>query len=205
MLSLECFIVCVDKLGILLQANTSNAAWQEAMYSEVAPFFDDNSFQAACREIAQGVDEKSGLYGKLPMLSHFMRYSPNKPLSITDERNVAKQALFDKVADYVSVGFHSTTERQDFVSGLTELEYRSIGAMGGISEIWARFNNPDYPSSLSNIQKQLGEFFDNNYTAAGCEKARIEERAIENKNRGLVSLGTLVMGQLEHRKDENNG
>ena len=48
---------------------------------------------------------------------------------------------------------------------MTDLEYRTLQSAGGISELWRRVHNLDYPANISTIRKELGDFYDDNYTS----------------------------------------
>lgn len=152
------------------------------MYKYLANLFDDETF----RQIAQKVLENEELYGKMPTVRHFTKYLPQKPTE-DEEREAKKQAFLEKVSDYLMLDYVMDYDRRKF-DDITELESRALRVNGGLSEMWSRVHNLDYPCKISTIIKELSEFYDNNYT-----REQVENRLqIENRTGGMKSLREIL-------------
>lgn len=150
------------------------------MYKHLVNEFNDEMFVDVCHKILANED----LYGKMPTVRHFTKYLP-KPITADEEREANKQAFLEKVSDYLMLGFVTDYDRSQF-NNLTELESRTLRANGGLSEMWSRVHNLDYPAKISTIIKELSDFYDNNYTREVVE----QRAALENRSGGgLKSLG----------------
>jgi len=151
-----------------------------AMYKHLANEFNDEDFIVVCHKVLTNED----LYGKMPNVRHFTKYLPPK-ITASDERQAKKAAFLDKVAEYLALEFVMDYDRQKFAD-INELESRTLRANGGLSEMWSRVHNLDYPAKISTIIKELSEFYDNNYT-----RESVESRAAitDNRGGGLKSIG----------------
>ena len=150
------------------------------MYKYLAPEFDDNTFRNVAAKVLQNED----LYGKMPTVRHFTKYLPPK-ITASDERQAKKAAFLDKVAEYLALEFVMDYDRQKFAD-INELESRTLRANGGLSEMWSRVHNLDYPAKISTIIKELSEFYDNNYTRESVES---HAAITDNRGGGLKSIG----------------
>ena len=147
----------------LAQGIQATADYMMALYKFIADLFDDKSFKAVCRMIMQNEE----LYGKMPTPRHFTKYLP-KQVTEDEAREAKKQAFLEKVSDYLQLDYVMDYDRQKF-RDITELESRVLRSNGGLSEMWSRVHNVDYPCKVSTIIKELGEFYDNNYTRESVE------------------------------------
>lgn len=179
MISEKIFNQQMREFQISLSAETTTE-YLLVMYKHLVNEFNDEMFVNVCHKILANEE----LYGKMPTVRHFTKYLP-KQITANDEREAKKQAFLEKVTDYLMCGFITDYERSQF-QDLSELESRTLRANGGLSEMWSRVHNPDYPAKISTIIKELSDFYDNNYT-----REIVEQRAlIENRSGdGLKSLG----------------
>ena len=155
------------------------------IYKYLVNLFDDTTF----KETAQKILENEDLYGKMPTVRHFTKYLPQKPTD-DEEREAKKQAFLEKVSNYLQLSFVMDYDRRKF-ENLSELERRTLQSNGGLSEMWQRVHNLDYPTRVSTIIRELSEFYDNNYTRESVEQ-RIQ---LENRSGGMKQIGELF-GQL---------
>lgn len=152
------------------------------MYKYLANLFDDETF----RQTAQKVLENEELYGKMPTVRHFTKYLPKQPTD-DEEREAKKQAFLEKVSNYLQLDYVMDYDRRKF-DDISELESRALRVNGGLSEMWSRVHNLDYPCKISTIIKELSEFYDNNYT-----REQVENRPqIENRTGGMKSLREIL-------------
>ena len=152
------------------------------MYKYLANEFTDDEFQKVSLLVMQNED----LYGKMPTVRNFTKYLPKQPTE-DEEREAKKQAFLEKVSDYLQLDFVMDYDRQKFAN-ISELESRVLRSNGGLSEMWSRVHNQDYPCKISTIIKELSEFYDNNYT-----REQVETRvAIENRTGGMKSIGEIL-------------
>ena len=142
------------------------------MYKHLANEFTDNEFILASHQVLRNED----LYGKMPTVRHFTKYL-NKP-SEDEEREAQKQAFLEKVSDYLQLDYVMDYDRAKF-NNISELESRVLRSNGGLSEMYSRVHNLDYPCKISTIIKELSEFYDNNYT-----RESVEQRLTITDNRG---------------------
>lgn len=150
------------------------------MYKYLANDFTDEEFQRISIKVMQNED----LYGKMPTVRHFTKYL-NKP-SKDEEREAQKQAFLEKVSNYLQLDYVMNYDREKF-KNITELESRVLRSNGGLSEMWSRVHNLDYPCKISTIIKELSEFYDNNYT-----REQVERYQIENREGGLKQIGEIL-------------
>ena len=143
------------------------------MYKYLANLFDDETF----RKTSQKVLENEDLYGKMPTVRHFTKYLP-KQITEDEEREAKKQAFLEKVSDYLQLDYVMDYDRAKF-KDITELESRVLRSNGGLSEMYSRVHNLDYPCKISTIIKELSECYDNNYT-----RESVEQRLSITDNRG---------------------
>lgn len=162
MIDVKNYVACMDKLGLLLQVKIS-PDWAKAMKSELDKYFDDKSFQQACSRLVAETET----YGKLPTVHQFLQFSP---VSGVDEKLERKQAFLNKVSNYLMLDYILDYDRQQF-DDLSELEYKTLQSLGGLSELYARVHNIDYPTNIATIVRQLSEFYDNNYNAENSKLA----------------------------------
>lgn len=155
-----------------------------ALYKHIANEFTDEEFINACHQVMINED----LYGKMPTARHFTKYLPKQPTE-DDEREAKKQAFLEKVSNYLMLDFVMDYDRRKF-DNITELESRALRVNGGLSEMWSRVHNLDYPCKISTIIKELGEFYDNNYTRESVEQHTL----LTDRRRGeLTSFGELFL------------
>lgn len=162
MINVKNFAVCMEKIGLLLQL-TITPEWVKAMKSELDNYFDDKTFQQACSKLIAETET----YGRLPTVHQFLKYSP---VMGVDKRLERKQAFLDKVATFLELSYVMDYDRRKF-DDLSELEYRTLQSMGGLSEMYARVHNLDYPTNVATIIRQLSDFYDNNYDAESSQLA----------------------------------
>jgi len=179
MVDKEVFANCVQEIA-LAQGLKAPADWMKAIYKFVGGEFDNEGFRQVCIKIMQNEE----LYGKLPTPRHFTKYLPPK-ITASDERQAKKAAFLEKVADYLALGYVMDYDREQF-KNISELESRTLRANGGLSEMWSRVHNLDYPAKISTIIKELSEFYDNNYTRESVE-SRVA--ITDNRGGGLKSIG----------------
>lgn len=148
------------------------------MYKYLANEFTDEEFQKVSLLVMQNED----LYGKMPTVRHFTKYLPKQPTE-DEEREAKKQAFLEKVSDYLQLDYVMDYDRQKF-NNITELESRALRINGGLSEMWSRVHNLDYPCKISTILKELSEFYDNNYT-----REYVEQYQLEDRRGGMKTLG----------------
>ena len=181
MISREVFTRQMQEIQSLLGVE-AKPDYLMVMYKYLANEFTDEEFQKVCLLVMQNED----LYGKMPTVRHFTKYLPKQPTA-DEEREAKKQALLEKVSDYLMADFITDYERKKF-EGISELESRTLRANGGLSEMWGRVHNPDYPAKVSTILRELSQFYDNNYT-----RENIEQMAqIENRSGEIKSLGEII-------------
>lgn len=137
--------------------------WLNAMKEELDKYFDDKSFQQACSRLVAETET----YGKLPTVHQFVKYSPVRGI---DKKVEKKQEFLNKVASFLELDYVLDYDRRKF-DNLTELEYKTLQSLGGLSELYARVHNIDYPTNIATIIRQLSEFYDNNYNAESSKSA----------------------------------
>jgi hypothetical protein len=179
MINVKNFAVCMEKIGLLLQL-TITPEWAKAMKDELDNYFDDKSFQQACSRLVAETET----YGKLPTVHQFLKYSP---IQAIDERLERKQAFLNKVSNYLQLDYVMDYDRRKF-DDLSELEYRTLQSMGGLSEMYARVHNIDYPTNVATIIRQLSDFYDNNFDA--------ESSKIASERRLFLERGASIPDEL---------
>lgn len=167
------------------------------MYKYLAPEFDDNSFRNAATKVLQNEE----LFGKMPNVRHFTKYLPPK-ITDDEEREAKKASFLEKVSNYLMCGFITDYDREQ-LKGLSELECRTLQANGGLSEMWSRVHNLDYPCRISTIIRELSEFYDNNYTRENVEQRKV----LENRSGGMKAIGQTFgfLADLSDREGNKNG
>lgn len=166
------------------------------LYKHIANEFNDDEFILVCHQVMKNED----LYGKMPTVRHFTKYLP-KQITVNDEKEAKKQIFLEKVSDYLMCGFITDYERSKF-KNLSELESRTLRANGGLSEMWSRVHNLDYPCKVSTIIKELSEFYDNNYTRENVEKRLTIS---DNRGGGFKTLGQLLTGGTNEKERDGTG
>lgn len=166
----------------LAQGISASADYMVAIYKFINDDFDDETFKATCKKIMKNEE----LFGKMPTVRHFTKYLPKQPTE-DEEREAKKQAFLEKVSNYLMLDYVMDYDRRKF-DDITELESRALRVNGGLSEMWSRVHNLDYPCKISTIIKELSEFYDNNYT-----REQVENRLqIENRTGGMKSLREIL-------------
>lgn len=181
MISREVFTRQMQEIQSLLGVE-AKPDYLMVMYKYLANEFTDEEFQKVSLLVMQNED----LYGKMPTVRHFTKYLPKQPTD-DEEREAKKQAFLEKVSDYLMLDFVMDYDRRKF-DDITELESRALRVNGGLSEMWSRVHNLDYPCKISTIIKELSDFYDNNYT-----REQVENRLqIENRTGGMKSIGEIL-------------
>lgn len=162
MIDIKNYTNCINKIAVLLQV-TFTPEWAKMMKSELDKYFDDKTFQQACSKLIAETET----YGKLPTVHQFLQFSP---VNGVDEKLERKQAFLNKVSSYLQLSYVCDYDRRQF-DNLTELECRTLQSLGGLSELYARVHNIDYPTNIATIIRQLSEFYDNNYNAENSKLA----------------------------------
>lgn len=191
MIDLKNYTNCINKIAVLLQV-TFTPEWAKMMKDELDKYFDDKSFQQACSRLIAETET----YGKLPTVHQFVKYSP---VNGVDKKVEKKQEFLNKVASFLELDYVMDYDRRKF-DNLTELEYKTLQALGGLSELYARVHNLDYPTNVATIIRQLSDFYDNNFDAETSRLA--SERKVflvrgenipelDNWSKGLSFLGKI--------------
>lgn len=162
MIGIKNYTNCINKIAVLLQV-TFTPEWAKMMKDELDNYFDDKSFQQACSRIIAETET----YGKLPTVHQFVKYSPVKGV---DKKVEKKQEFLNKVASFLELDYVMDYDRRKF-DNLTELEYKTLQSLGGLSELYARVHNIDYPTNVATIIRQLSDFYDNNFDAESSKLA----------------------------------
>lgn len=190
MIEMKNYVSCMQKLSILLQAEIKEN-WLNAMKEELDKYFDDKTFQQACSRLVAETET----YGKLPTVHQFLQFSPVRGI---DKKVEKKQEFLNKVASFLELDYVLDYDRRKF-DNLTELEYKTLQSLGGLSELYARVHNIDYPTNIATIIRQLSEFYDNNYNAESSKLASerklfiqrgasIPDELTDNWSNGITSV-----------------
>jgi hypothetical protein len=177
------FASCIQEMALLLGVEASGE-WLKAMYKHIGNYFNDDEFKLVCHKIMTNND----LYGKMPTVRDFMKYA----IKEDDERLHKKTEFLNKVSDYLELDFVSQWDKEQFFKDMTELEYRTLQSAGGISELWRRVHNLDYPANVSTIRKELSTFYDDNYMSQDI-KIALERRE------SVGSIGDIAKKLLERK------
>jgi hypothetical protein len=156
MIDIKNYTNCINKIAVLLQV-TFTPEWAKMMKDELDNYFDDKTFQQACSRLIAETET----YGKLPTVHQFVKYSPVKGV---DKKVEKKQEFLNKVASFLELDYVMDYDRRKF-DNISELEYRTLQSLGGLSELYARVHNIDYPTNVATIIRQLSDFYDNNFDA----------------------------------------
>jgi hypothetical protein len=184
------FASCIQEMALLLGVEASNE-YLKAMYKHISGYFNNDDFKVACHNILTQDD----LYGKLPTVKHFMKYT--NVVNKNDIRTQKKNQFLNKVCSYLQLDYVSRWDKEEFYKDMTELESRTLQSAGGISEMYQRVHNLDYPTNIATIRKELSSFYDDNYTSENVVKC------ISSRN-GMNSLGGLLNNLLlKGVKDES--
>lgn len=162
MIDIKNYTNCINKIAVLLQV-TFTPEWAKMMKDELDNYFDDKTFQQACSKLIAETET----YGKLPTVHQFVKYSPVKGV---DKKVEKKQEFLNKVASFLELDYVMDYDRRKF-DNLTELEYKTLQSLGGLSELYARVHNIDYPTNVATIIRQLSDFYDNNFDAESSKLA----------------------------------
>lgn len=162
MIDIKNYTNCINKIAVLLQV-TFTPEWAKMMKSELDKYFDDKTFQQACSRLIAETET----YGKLPTVHQFLQFSPVRGV---DKKVEKKQEFLNKVASFLELDYVMDYDRRKF-DNLTELEYKTLQSLGGLSELYARVHNIDYPTNVATIIRQLSDFYDNNFDAESSKLA----------------------------------
>jgi hypothetical protein len=162
MIDIKNYTNCINKIAVLLQV-TFTPEWAKMMKDELDNYFDDKTFQQACSKLIAETET----YGKLPTVHQFVKYSPVKGV---DKKVEKKQEFLNKVASFLELDYVMDYDRRKF-DNLTELEYKTLQSLGGLSELYTRVHNIDYPTNVATIIRQLSDFYDNNFDAESSKLA----------------------------------
>lgn len=162
MIDIKNYTNCINKIAVLLQV-TFTPEWAKMMKDELDNYFDDKTFQQACSRLIAETET----YGKLPTVHQFVKYSP---VMGVDEKLEKKQEFLNKVSNYLQLDYVCDYDRRQF-DNITELEYKTLQSLGGLSELYARVHNLDYPTNVATIIRQLSDFYDNNFDAESSKLA----------------------------------
>lgn len=185
MINKTTFASKIQEMALLLGMEIDDK-WMLAMYQHITDYFTDEEFSNACHKIM--ITEE--LYGRLPTVKHFLKYSSSF-LTKDDLRTQRKTEFLNKVCDYLQLDYASSYDREVLYDGMSELEYRTLQSAGGMSELWRRVHDYDYPTNISKIRKELSEFYEDNFTAESVT----HKIALTNERAGQQSLGS-AMGKL---------
>jgi hypothetical protein len=86
-----------------------------------------------------------------------MKYRPNRS-------NIKKMEFLERVSNYLQLDYVCSYDREKFAKETSEFEGRVLRYGGGISEMYSRVHNLDYPASISKIIADLSDFYDDNYS-----------------------------------------
>ena len=179
MINLKTYTNCINKIAVLLQV-TFTPEWAKMMKDELDKYFDDKTFQQACSRLIAETET----YGKLPTVHQFVKYSPVKGV---DKKVEKKQEFLNKVASFLELDYVMDYDRRKF-DNLTDLEYKTLQSLGGLSELYARVHNLDYPTNVATIIRQLSDFYDNNFDA--------ESSKIASERRLFLERGACIPDEL---------
>jgi hypothetical protein len=180
MIDIKNYTNCINKIAVLLQV-TFTPEWAKMMKDELDNYFDDKTFQQACSKLIAETET----YGKLPTVHQFVKYSPVKGV---DKKVEKKQEFLNKVSSYLQLSYVCDYDRRQF-DNLTELEYRTLQSLGGLSELYTRVHNVDYPTNVATIIRQLSDFYDNN--------SDTESSKIASSRKMFLARGTSIPDELE--------
>lgn len=152
MISKEFFIKQMQEISLLLDIEVK-PEWTVLMYKHLASSFDDKEFEYVVHRML--INEN--FYNKLPTISQFFKYKPNR-------ENAQKIDFLNRVSNYLQLDYVCSYDRDKFSNSLTEFEKRVLRYGGGISEMYSRVHNLDYPSTVSKIISDLSNFYDDNYS-----------------------------------------
>ena len=172
------FASCIQEMALLLGVEASNE-YMKAMYKHISGYFNNDDFEVACHNILTQDD----LYGKLPTVKHFMKYA--NIVNEDDIRTQKKNQFLNKVCNYLQLDYVSQWDKEEFYKDMTELESRTLQSAGGISEMYQRVHNLDYPTNIATIRKELSNFYDDNYTSDNVVKC-------VSSRQGMQSLRNLL-------------
>ena len=179
MIDIKNYTNCINKIAVLLQV-TFTPEWAKMMKDELDNYFDDKTFQQACSRLIAETET----YGKLPTVHQFVKYSPVKGV---DKKVEKKQEFLNKVASFLELDYVMDYDRRKF-DNISELEYRTLQSLGGLSELYARVHNIDYPTNVATIIRQLSDFYDNNFDA--------ESSKIASERRLFLERGASIPDEL---------
>lgn len=177
------FASCIQEMALLLGVEASGE-WQKAMYKHIGNYFNDNEFKLVCHKIMANED----LYGKMPTVKDFLKYAVKEE----DVQIQKKTDFLNKVSNYLQLDYVSHWDKEEFNKDMTDLEYRTLQSAGGISELWRRVHNLDYPANISTIRKELGDFYDDNYTSNDVKLAL-------KRRESVGSIGDIAKQLLERK------
>lgn len=188
MLSIKTFVEGIMAIAVD-NGITPSDKWQEVVYNNLKNDFTDTEFITACKRIMTEVK----LYDKMPTTRQFLDFAPAK---LTDKEVLlqSKVNFLNKVNDYLREEYISSYDREAFSNNLTDIECRTLQSAGGISELWRRVHDLDYPTSIAKIRKELSDFYDDNCTVENINRKIL----ISNERGGQQTLGD-AMAKLLNR------
>ena len=192
MLSLDCFLngtlAIATNLGI-----EALPEWQDVVYHSIKNDFTNQEFMNACNMIIR----EEELYNKMPNVKLFLKYAPTK-ISNEDLRIQKKTKFLNKVCEYLQLNYISQWDKDEFNKDMSELEYRTLQSAGGISEMYQRVHNLDFPTNIATIRKELSSFYDDNFT---CENVNKQIAIISNRGE-IKSIGNVLQSySLKYNKE----
>lgn len=96
---------------------------------------------------------------------------------------LACQKFLDKVQVYLTSDFIGSDEKREFNNGLSEMEYRALNSLGGISSLWSDLHQDGYKRSLSRILYELKQEFLNSATESNIlAKPQSSNNALYGEN-----------------------
>lgn len=179
MISKVQFASSIQEIALLLSVE-ADSNYLKALYNHIASSFSDAEFKQACHQVLSNED----LFGKLPTVRHFMKYAPAK-ITAGEIQSQRKTEFLNKVCDYLQLEFASSYDRKELYENMTELEHRTLQSAGGMSDLWRRVHDLDFPTSIAKVRKELSEFYNDNYTAENVTR----KIAIANERAGQTTLG----------------
>lgn len=182
MLSVKTFVEGVMAIAVD-NGITPSDKWQEVVYNNLKSDFTDADFITACKRIMTEVK----LYDKMPTTRQFLDFAPAK-LTAKELTLQSKVNFLNKVSNYLQEDYISSYDREAFSKDLTEIECRTLQSAGGISELWRRVHDLDYPTSIAKIRKELADFYEDNCTVENINR----KIAISSERGGQQTLGNTM-------------
>lgn len=117
---------------------------------------------------------------KLPSLAQWKEAAG---LEIDNPIETACQKFLGKVQVYLTSDFVGSNEKREFNNELSEVEYRALNSLGGISSLWSDLHQDGYKRSLSRILYELKQEFLNSATESNIlTKPKSENKVLCSEN-----------------------